>query len=158
MKFILIFDSLYGNTEQISRSIGTALSEQGEVTLVRVADFKMDMLSGVELLLVGSPTQKFRSTDAIKGFLKGIPAGRLKGIRVAAFDTRLTQSNIDGTPILPHFVKIFGYAAEPIGKELQKKGGVLVVPPEGFYVEGTEGPLVEGELERAAEWARQLFA
>jgi flavodoxin len=158
MKFILIFDSLYGNTEQISRSIGTALSMQGEVTLVRVADFKMDMLSGVELLIVGSPTQKFRPTEAIKGFLKGIPAGRLKGIRVAAFDTRLTQSNIDGTPILPHFVKIFGYAAEPIGKELQKKGGVLVVPPEGFYVEGTEGPLVEGELERAAEWARQLFA
>ncbi len=77
---------------------------------------------------------------------------------MGAFDTRLTQSNIDGTPVLPYFVKIFGYAAEPIGKELQKKGGELVLPAEGFYVEGTEGPLVQGELERAGEWGRKLFA
>ena len=77
---------------------------------------------------------------------------------MAAFDTRLTQGNIDATPVLPFFVKLFGYAAEPIAKELQKKGGVLVLPPEGFYVEGTEGPLVQGELERAATWAGKLFA
>ena len=158
MKSIVIYDSLYGNTEKIAQSMRDALVELGAVTLVRVTDFRMDMLVGVNLLVVGSPTQQFRATVAIKGFLKGIPAGQLKGIRVAAFDTRLTQSNIDGTPVLPHFVKIFGYAAEPIGKELKKKGGELVIPAEGFYVEGTEGPLVQGELKRAAGWARKLFA
>jgi flavodoxin len=158
MKSIVIYDSQYGNTERIARSIRDVLAEQGDVTLVRVADYNPAMLTGVELLLVSSPTQKFRPTDAIKGFLKGIPAGTLKGLRVAAFDTRLTQENIDATPILPHFVKLFGYAAEAIGKELQKKGGVLVLPPEGFFVEGTEGPLVDGELERAATWAKKLFS
>jgi hypothetical protein len=34
----------------------------------------------------------------------------------------------------------------------------LVVPPEGFYVVDTEGPLLEGELDRAAVWARKLSA
>ena len=158
MKFILVYDSLYGNTEKIARSIGDVLLEQGEGILVRVVDFKMDLLAGVDLLIVGSPTQKFKATAAMKAFLKAIPANGLKGVRVAAFDTRLTQSNIDGTPVLPFFVKFFGYAAEPMAKELQKKGGVLVRSPEGFYVEGTEGPLVQGELERAATWAGKLFA
>lgn len=31
------------------------------------------------------------------------------------------------------------------------------MPPAGFFVNGKEGPLKEGELERAAEWARQIL-
>jgi hypothetical protein len=58
---------------------------------------------------------------------------------------------------LNFFVNIFGYAAKPIGERLVKKGGDLNMPPEGFFVTGTEGPLKEGELERAADWARQLL-
>ena len=58
----------------------------------------------------------------------------------------------------PEFVKLFGYAAEPIAARLEKKGGELAVPPEPFYVGGTEGPLLEGELERAEDWARQIAA
>jgi hypothetical protein len=38
------------------------------------------------------------------------------------------------------------------------QSGELVVPPEGFYVSDTEGPLLEGELERAADWTRQIVA
>jgi len=53
-------------------------------------------------------------------------------------------------------VKLFGYAAEPIAKRLGRKGGELAVTPEGFLVEGTEGPLKEGELERAAAWAERI--
>jgi len=30
------------------------------------------------------------------------------------------------------------------------------MPPEGFFVNGTEGPMKEGELERAAEWTKQI--
>lgn len=58
--------------------------------------------------------------------------------------------------ILNFFVKLFGYAARPIADRLIKKGGELAMPPEGFYVEDTEGPLKEGELERATEWVRQI--
>ena len=55
-------------------------------------------------------------------------------------------------------MSIFGYAAKPIADRLQKKGGELVVPPEGFYVADTEGPLLEGELKRAVDWANQITA
>jgi flavodoxin I len=41
---------------------------------------------------------------------------------------------------------------------LQKKGGQLVVPPEAFYVADTKGPLVDGEIDRAASWARDVLA
>ncbi|MDJ1422499.1 MAG: hypothetical protein M5U10_11355 [Candidatus Methanoperedens sp.] len=38
---------------------------------------------------------------------------------------------------------------------LKGKGGHLIAPPEGFIVKGNEGPLKQGELERAAQF---LFA
>jgi hypothetical protein len=62
------------------------------------------------------------------------------------------------SPILAFFVKLFGYAAKPIADKLKKKGGELAIPPEGFFVKGSEGPLKEGELERVADWARQIIA
>jgi hypothetical protein len=76
-------------------------------------------------------------------------------VRVAAFDTRIAIEDVDNA-VLPTFIKVFGYAAKPIADLLQKKGGELSLPPEGFIVKDTEGPLKEGELERAAEWARGL--
>jgi len=54
-------------------------------------------------------------------------------------------------------IKLFGYAAKPIAGMLKKKGGSLVQQPEGFYVKDSEGPLKDGELERAARWAQSLL-
>ena len=53
-------------------------------------------------------------------------------------------------------MKLFGYAAEPISKKLRNKGAEIVIPPEGFCVNDTEGPLKEGELERAKSWILQI--
>jgi flavodoxin I len=158
MKTMIVYDSLYGNTEKIAQIVGNTIRKQGEVEVIRVGNMKLNMLSGAELLVVGSPTQKFRPTDAMRIFLKNIPQNGLKGVKVAVFDTRLTQSEIEKTPPLPFFVKIFGYAAERMVKILKIKGGSLVVPGEGFLVEGTKGPLVPGEEQRAEEWAKKLFA
>lgn len=158
MKAMVIYDSAYGNTEKIAQAVGSILIPQVDVTILKVIEVKVTQVTGLELLIVGSPTQKFRPTAAIGNFLKSIPKKGLSGIKVAAFDTRLTQSNIDATPILPFFVRIFGYAARPIADGLRKKGGLLVSSPEGFFVEGMEGPLSQGELERAGQWAKQLLA
>ena len=158
MKALVAYDSAYGNTEQIARAIGEALGTQGSVEVVRVGNVKPEQLAGLKLLLVGSPTQKFSPTGATNRFLKSIPRNSLQGVRVAAFDTRFQPSEIERIRILAFFVRIFGYAAEPIADRLVKKGGTQAVAPEGFYVSGTEGPLVEGELERAADWARQILA
>jgi hypothetical protein len=77
---------------------------------------------------------------------------------VAAFDTRFPPEQIDEVGILAFFVRLFGYAAEPIEKRLTRAGGEPVVSPGWFYVSDTEGPLLDGELERAADWARQIAA
>ncbi|OGO66180.1 MAG: nitric oxide synthase [Chloroflexi bacterium RBG_19FT_COMBO_50_10] len=158
MKSIVIYDSLYGNTERIAQAMGNALVEQGEVVVTRVGEAKIDQLVGADLLVVGSPTQQFRPTVGTKNLLNLIPKNGLKGIKVAAFDTRFPMPVIEKTPPLPFFVRIFGYAAGRIAKLLKAKGGELVVAPEGFFVEDTKGPLIEGELERAASWAKKLFA
>ncbi len=157
MRSLIIYESQYGNTEKISRAIGTTLQQHGEVEIVRVSEVKPEMLNGIDLLVVGSPTQQFRATEAMREFLKNLPKDVLKGIKVSAFDTRLTQAFIDKHPPLSFFERIFGYAAARIARDLKEKGGLLVVPGEGFYVHDTEGPLVDGEQERAEQWARKLF-
>lgn len=156
---LVVYDSFFGNTEKIAQSIGNALGGQGDVGTVRVVDVKPEQLAGLELLIVGSPTRAFSPSPVIKKFLKSIPKDGLKGVKVAAFDTRVTDEEIDSAVfILRIFVNIFGYAAKPISDRLVKKAGQLITPPEGFFVKGTEGPLIEGELERATNWAKQILA
>ena len=158
MKAMVVYDSIFGNTEQIAQAIGNALGSPKDVEILRVGDVKPEHLTGLDVLIVGSPTRRFRPTSAISNFLKSIPKNGLKGIKVAAFDTRFTMDEIESSIfILPILVSIFGYAAKPIADKLKKKGGELAIPPEGFFVEGTEGPLKEGELERAADWAKQII-
>jgi len=158
MKAIVAYDSAYGNTEQIARAIGSALGPEQDVETLPVGDVTPQHLEGVSVLVVGSPTQKFSPTAATNALLKRIPKDGLKGVKVAAFDTRITEAEVERIRILAFFVRIFGYAAEPIAGKLQKKGGEQAVAPEGFYVGGTEGPLLDGELERAAAWAQKIAA
>ena len=157
-KALVIYDSFFGNTERIARSIGDALGPPEDVGTVRVGNVRPEQLAGLKLLIVGSPTRAFSPSPAIKKFLKSIPKDGLKGVNVAAFDTRMTEEEINSAVfILRIFVNIFGYAAKSISDRLVKKGGELIAAPEGFFVKGTEGPLQEGELERASEWAKQIL-
>jgi flavodoxin len=154
VKTLVVYDSVYGNTEIVARAIGDAIP--GEVQVLRVGQVNAGDVQAVDLLIVGSPTQKFRPLGSVTSFLKSIPQNGLQGIKVAAFDTRFPPSAIDKVRILAFFVKIFGYAAEPIAKRLQSKGGDLVTPPAWFYVADMRGPLLDGELARAADWAKQI--
>ncbi len=162
MKALVLYDSQFGNTAQIARAIadglGSAVGEEDTVGLRRISEADPDQLGGLDLLVVGSPTQKFRPLSTTTDFLKLIPKNGLKGVNVAAFDTRITEEEIQAHGFLSKMVDIFGYAADPIADRLKKKGGEVVVPPEGFTVTGTEGPLTAGELERANAWARQILA
>ena len=75
---------------------------------------------------------------------------------MAAFDTMMSTADVK-SPVLNVMVKIFGYAAKPMPDNLVKRRGELAAPPEGFIVEGSEGPLRSGELERAAAWAKRII-
>jgi flavodoxin len=158
MKALVVYDSAFGNTEKIAQAIAHGLGLEKENGIVRAGAVQPEHLTGLTLLIVGSPTQKFRPTQATSDFLKNIPKNGLKGVKVAAFDTRFTVRKIEEVRILALFVRMFGYAAKPITNKLETKGGERIASPEGFYVSDTKGPLLEGELERAADWAAHIKA
>lgn len=144
MKVLVIYDSQYGNTEQIAKAIGGAIG--ADVKVARFGEVNAAELGSYDLLFVGSPTQGGRYTMSMKSFLDAIPSGILTNVRVASFDTRLKTK----------LVKMFGYAATRIADTLKIKGGNLVVPAEGFLVKSAKGPILDGELERAAAWAKAV--
>jgi flavodoxin len=144
MEALVVYDSLYGNTEKIASAIGDALGDEARV--VRPGGVDSDDVEAVDLLIVGSPTHGGRATEAIQSLLARLERTLPAGTRVAAFDTRLAT----------RLVTVFGYAAGRIGRALEEAGGTLVALPEGFIVKGKEGPLKDGELERARDWARQF--
>lgn len=155
MNVLVLYDSYFGNTEKVAQAIGAALEESHQVETRRVSEADPKQLDGVELLIVGSPTRAFQATKSATQFIQNIPRKALENVRVAAFDTRIEVTE-NHPKFLKGMVKTFGYAAEPLAKKLEKKGGVLAAPAEGFIVDDTEGPVTEGELERAAAWARKL--
>ncbi len=157
MKVLIIYDSVFGNTQKVAQAIAEALTAQERVDILQVSKVTPDRLAQTDLLVVGSPTRGFRPTEAVAAFLKAIPSKVLKGVRVAAFDTRFKADELDSAG-LRFLVNTGGYASKRIASHLKKAGGDLIVPPEGFYVEDTEGPLKAGELERARNWATQLLA
>jgi flavodoxin I len=146
MKALIVYDSVYGNTEKIARAIAEAITPSGEVKVLQAGEANPSELESTDLLIVGSPTHAGRPTPAVQDLLNKVPK-LPQGIKVAAFDTR-SQTKL---------VMVFGYAAGRIARNLKKKGGNLIGSPEGFFVTGTKGPLKEGELERAAGWAKGML-
>lgn len=157
MKYLVIYDSIFGNTEKIARAIAAELSRSGQGAAIRVTDVQADHLGGLDLLLVGSPTRAFQPTPAVKDFLKSLPGSALKDMKAAAFDTRMDVKEVNNL-ILTVMAGIFGYAAGTISRLLKRKGALVLKPEGDFFVTGSEGPLHDGELERAAQWAAQMAA
>ncbi len=151
-KAIVVYDSLYGNTEKIARAIGEGL---GEAKVINVSDVSPADISGVELLIIGAPTQKFKATTRIIDFIKLLPNETTSKLKIAAFDTRIDLKTIK-SKVFRFVVKKGGYAAKPLDRLLQRKGAESISEPMGFEVTGQKGPLKEGELEKATEWGKKL--
>lgn len=151
---LIIFDSAFGNTAKIADAIGEVLEDTRVINVSEVSD---DDLDDLEFLFVGSPTRVFRPTPAIMNFIKGLGPKALSGVKAAVFDTRIPIEQTD-SGFLKMLIKILGYADVKIAKALMKAGADLPIENGGFGVSGTEGPLIDGELERAQDWARQILA
>jgi len=139
MKTLVIFDSNFGNTKIIAETIAKELPAKA----IAVSEFDTKELEGIDLFVVGSPINAWRPSEKMITFLAGLVKGQLKGVKAAAFDTR---------------VKIFihGDAAKKIANYLKGAGAEIIVEPEAFFVKGKEGPLLDGEIEKAKEWARTI--
>jgi flavodoxin I len=145
METLVVYDSLYGNTEIIARAIGAAIP--GEVQVLRVGQVDTGQLETVDLLIIGSPTHGSLPTETVQGLVEKIGAPTRQGAKLATFDTRLSW----------RFLRRWGFAAPKIADTLKEKGWTLASAPGGFFVKGLKkGPLKRGEVERAAAWAKTL--
>jgi hypothetical protein len=159
---MVVFESMFGNTETIARAVADGLSGAMRVDIVNVA-MAPGVDADVDLLVVGGPTHAFgmsrpntrndaarqggRSAAGSMGVREWLDEQRpTSTARAAAFDTRIKKWFIPGS------------AARSAGAVLRRRGFRLVAPPESFRVTGTAGPLVAGEEDRARHWGRSLAA
>ena len=146
MKTLVVYDSVYGNTEIIARAIGDAIP--GEVQVLRVGQADVGDLENVDLLILGAPTHGAMPSEAMQGLVEKIGPPAREGARAATFDTRLTWKFLE---------RWEGFAAPKMADTLVEKGWRLAGEPGGFFVRGLKkGPLKHGEAERAAAWAKGL--
>lgn len=165
MKALVVYESMFGNTEQVARAIADGLRESMSVDLCEVQDAPSNPPDDVDVIVAGGPTHAFSMsrtgtrTDAIaqgashgkvdfglREWINGIP-GERHASSLVTFDTRVTKVRH-----LP------GSAARSAARAGRKHGFATYASPESFYVEDLSGPLHEGELERAIAWGRELGA
>ncbi len=149
-KALVVYDSSFGNTAKIAEAIAGALGT--DALLVTTVDY--EDLRGSELVIFGSPTQGGAATPFLQEYLKQLPDDIFLGTKVAAFDTRYDSTK--QKLWLRVLMKTIGYAAAKILSELSSRGGKVTGEAVGFIVEGREGPLRDGELKRAVQWAQRL--
>jgi hypothetical protein len=170
MRALVVYESMYRNTQVIAGNIADGLRGDYEVTLVPVAEATWDLVADADLLVAGAPThmhglptratRRMAAQAAAKdgGGLRMAPGaggpgmrdwlrdlGRRDGLAVA-FDTRL-----NGVPAFT------GRAGRPIARLLKRHGYRLVAAPESFLV-GSQNTLLDGEAARARRWGMTLGA
>jgi flavodoxin len=157
MRVLILFDSVFGNTERIAWAMGAALAPQATVAVKRIDDVPVADPATFDLLIVGGPTQRHGASPALAAWLEGLGRRTLRGVPAAAFDTRYRMS-----PFLS------GAAARVIAGRLRRAGCRLVTTPESFLIERHRPPsgearrhdverLEAGEVERAGAWAVGLL-
>ena len=160
MNALVVVESMWGNTRAVADAVARGLGEEAEVVEIQQAPAALP--DDVDLLVVGGPTHAFSMSrsktrhDAVERGAQG--AYESQGIRewldglqpsdridVATFDTRVSKVK-----------RLPGSAAKAAGKEVRRHHLGRLIATESFYVDDMEGPLHEGELDRAHRWAAQL--
>lgn len=163
---LIVFESMYGNNQQVASAIADGLRSVATVDLVEVGQAPFAIPAETTLLLVGGPNHAFglsrvsdrdqaaRRTDAplvspgigLREWFETL--GRApRSIPAAGYDTRLAK---------PRFLRWFDRAARGIEKRLRAHGFEVVRPAEHFYVVSATGPLADGELDHARRWGQEL--
>jgi hypothetical protein len=164
MRALVVYESMFGNTQAVADAVADGLGAHVPADAVEVGAAPTVLGEDVALLVVGGPTHAFGMSrqatrrDAgeqadhglvsagigLREWLTAVDRG--SGRVAAAFDTRIQR------PRLP------GSAAVAAEKRLRRLGFRIIAPAKSFYVTGTKGPLVDGELERARRWGDQVGA
>lgn len=163
MHALVVFESSFGNTRTIAESIADGLRSAATATVVEARELDSAAPNGIDLLVVGAPTHAWSlprentrrgaaqqaQGDAatvgpgVREWLATLPSVR-SGARAVTFDTRFAKSRW-----------LTGSAARTASARLRRLG-YQVVTTESFFVTGTQGPLRDGEIERARTWGARL--
>jgi flavodoxin len=147
MDIVIVFASEYGNTERLARVMGETVESGNRVRVLGV-DEALDLDGeGIDLLVVGAPTQIHGLRSLAKPFLATLPARHFRDVAAAAFDTKLPGSTWKT-----------GAASKGVAERLERAGCRLVHPAQSFTVEDAEGPLSDGEEAHAASWIQSVVA
>jgi hypothetical protein len=167
MRVLVVFESMFGNTEAVARAVadglaGTTSGEPVEVDVREVTQAPSPATGGWDLVVAGGPTHAFslsrpgtRADALSRGATQGSRDAGLRewlehlakgphAERLAAFDTRVGK------------VRHLPGSAATKASRLARQHGYAPAGKESFYVADTEGPLVPGELERAKAWGARL--
>jgi len=177
MRTLVVYESLFGNTHHIAQAIGAGLAENPgmEADVVAIDDASTGLLSTADLVVVGGPThvhgmarsstreqgaEKERAKavrgepahelddqacgDSLRHWFEGL--GKHQSGPAAAYDTRLSAPTM-----------VTGQASHGIRRRLRHHGWTVDVDPESYLVD-KENELLDGELERAHTWGRELGA
>jgi menaquinone-dependent protoporphyrinogen IX oxidase len=152
MKGIIVYDTSYGNTKKIAETIAETLKESGiEVDLFYVKDVKKLSAKDYDFFVLGSPTKFGTMSFAIKFFLGKVKSEEWMNKPFAAFDTE-NPENIERARIENKEWS----AAEKIAQKLREKKMNQLLPVLKALVLDQKGPLVEGEVDRTKDYAREL--
>jgi Flavodoxin len=163
MRALVVYESMFGNTQQVAQAIGRGLEARVPVDVVEVGEAPEAVDDDVDLVVVGGPTHAFglSSERTRQAAADQAPAGVVSGrtgvrewverlgarhghLLVAAFDTHIDKTWIPGA------------ASKRLDKMMRGMGLASLTAPTSFYVHDTMGPLVGGELERAELLGRRL--
>jgi len=151
MKSLIIYDSLFGNTEKIAQAIAKGIGENAKT--IGITNAAPSDVASVDLLIVGTPTHGGRPSQRMKQWLTTIASDGLKNKKVATFDTGIPTEGQKG--FIRLVIRFFKYASPRLANILASKGAKILAS-ETFFVLGKEGPLKEGELERAELWGGKI--
>ena len=152
MKGIIIYDTSYGNTKTIAETIAETLKGSGiEVDLFDVKNVKKLSGKDYDFFVLGSPTKFGTMSFTIKFFLGKVKSEEWMNKPFVAFDTE-NPENVEKSRIENKEWS----AAEKIAEKLRDKKMTQLLPVLKTLVLGQKGPLVEGEIERTKDYAKEL--
>lgn len=146
MNALIVYFTKFGNTQHVAEVIAKKMNSFGQAEAIHLEDLQPVDFSGVDLVVMGSPTHRMNLPQSVRPILENLPRGCLKGKRVAAFDTSYKMN-----AFLARLT-----AAKKIERRLRRLGGQSIISPETFHVMDTEGPLYSGEIDRAGDWAAEI--
>ena len=176
MDVAIVYESLFGNTRSVAEAIADGVRQadpSAHVDLLPVAGAKTEQVARAQLLVVGGPTHMRGMTSDMtrrKGLESEEQAARDKGRAFAPESGAAGPGVRDWFGALPKAApgahaaafdtragfRLAGGAAKKISQRLRRHGYDLVGRPAGFIIEGTEGPLRDGEREKAVAWGAAL--